>query len=253
MAGVMSVTGEPGGDPVKCGVPVGDLSAGLFCAFAILSAVIARERTGRGQFIDVCLFEAGVSLAVWEAGRYFATGEVPRALGSAHQTSAPYQALKASDGFFTVGATSLPNWRALCKTLGLQDLENDPRFEKNHLRHQNRRELIPLLEAVTVTRPAAEWVDELGAAGVPCGVIQNYAQVFADPHLLARRFFSDAPHATLGPVKQLGSPMRMSQTPPRMKRAGPLLGEHTAEVLREMGYRDEEIEKLRESRVVRRP
>ena len=254
MSGLMSITGEEGGRaPVKVGVPLTDLVCALYGALATVSALHVRERTGRGQFIDVCLFEAGVSLAVWEAGRYFATREIPRALGSAHQTSAPYQALRASDGFFTVGATSVPNWRALCKTLGLEALEQDPRFEKNHLRHQNRQQLIPLLEEVTVTQPAAEWVEKLGAAGVPCGVIQNYQQVFDDPHLLARGFFPDAPHATLGPVKQLGSPMRMSETPPRMKRAGPLLGEHTAEVLRELGCDDEEIRRLRESRVVRTP
>src|SRR4051812_42413506 len=124
MSGLMSITGEEGGRaPVKVGVPVTDLVCALYGALAAVSALRVRERTGRGQFIDVCLFEAGVSLAVWEAGRYFATGEIPRALGSAHQTSAPYQALRASDGFFTVGATSTPNWRALCAALGLQHLE----------------------------------------------------------------------------------------------------------------------------------
>src|SRR5438270_1466269 len=145
MSGLMSITGEEGGKaPVKVGVPLTDLTCALYGAVAALAALRARERTGRGQFIDVCLFEAGVSLAVWEAGRYFATGEVPKPLGSAHQTSAPYQALRASDGFFTLGATSVPNWRALCSVLGLTQLENDARFAKNHLRHQNRRELIPL-------------------------------------------------------------------------------------------------------------
>jgi formyl-CoA transferase len=254
MSGLMSITGEEGGRaPVKVGVPVTDLVCALYGALATVSALRVRERTGRGQFIDVCLFEAGVSLAVWEAGRYFATGEIPHALGSAHQTSAPYQALKASDGFFTIGATSAPNWRALCETLGLSQLEKDPRFEKNHLRHQNRAVLIPLIEAVTSTRPAAEWVEKLTAAGVPCGVIQNYAQVFADPHLLARGFFPDAPHSTLGRVKQIGSPMRMSQTPPRMKRAGPRLGEHTEEVLRELAFSDDDIRRLREGGVVRTP
>lgn len=254
MSGLMSITGEEGGRaPVKVGVPLTDLVCALYGALATVSALRVRERTGRGQFIDVCLFEAGVSLAVWEAGRYFATGEIPKPLGSAHQTSAPYQALKASDGFFTIGATSAPNWRALCETLGLAQLEKDPRFEKNHLRHQNRAALIPLIEAVTSTRPAAEWVERLTKAGVPCGVIQNYQQVFHDPHLLARGFFPDAPHSTLGPVKQIGSPLRMSETPVRMKRAGPRLGEHTEEVLRELNLSDDEIRRLREGGVVRTP
>src|SRR5690349_17922984 len=161
MSGLMSITGEEGGrNPVKVGVPVTDLTCALYAAIATLAALRVRERTGRGQFIDVCLFESGVSLAVWEAGRYFATGEVPGPLGSAHQTSAPYQALRASDGFFTLGANTARTWEACCEVLGLRQLVDDPRFAKNHLRHQNRRELIPLIEEVTVKRPARHWVDE---------------------------------------------------------------------------------------------
>ena len=254
MSGLMSITGEEGGrNPVKVGVPVTDLTCALYAAIATLAALRVRERTGRGQFIDVCLFESGVSLAVWEAGRYFATGEVPKPLGSAHQTSAPYQALRASDGFFTLGATTARNWEACCDVFGLQSLKQDPRFAKNHLRHQNRRELIPLLEDVSEKRPAGHWVDALTAAGVPCGLLQTYDQVFHDPHLVARGFFPEAPHARLGPVKQVGSPMRLSETPPRMARAGPLLGEHSAQVLAELGYSQEEIRRLATDGVIRMP
>src|SRR3954465_2443136 len=203
MSGLMSITGEEGGDaPVKVGVPVTDLTCALYGAVAALAALRVRDRTGRGQFIDVSLFEAGVSLAVWEAGRYFATGQVPKPLGSAHQTSAPYQALRASEGFFTLGATTARNWEACCDVFGLVGLKQDPRFVQNHLRHQNRSELIPLIEAVTVRRPARHWVDALEQAGVPSGMLQTYDQVFNDPHLNARGFFPEAPHPTLGPVKQ---------------------------------------------------
>jgi formyl-CoA transferase len=251
MSGLMSITGEEGGGaPVKVGVPVTDLACALYATVAVLAALRARDRDGVGQFIDVSLFESGVSLAVWEAGRYFATGEVPRPLGSAHQTSAPYQALKAQDGFFTVGATSARNWAAFCEALGLESLRDDPRFKANHLRHQNRRELIPLVEAVSSQRPAADWVAKLQAAGVPSGVLQTYDQVFNDPHLKAREFFVDAPHAKLGAVRQIGSPMRMSRTPARIERAGPLLGEHSAEVLRELGRSPDEIRRLAEARVI---
>src|SRR3954464_13447880 len=183
MSGLMSITGEEGGkEPVKVGVPVTDLTCALYGALAALAALRVRDRTGKGQFIDVCLLEAGVSLAVWEAGRFFATGEVPKPLGSAHQTSAPYQALRAADGFFTLGATTARNWEACCDVFGLVGLKQDPRFAQNHLRHQNRSELIPLIEAVTVRRPARHWVDALEQAGVPSGMLQTYDQVFNDPH-----------------------------------------------------------------------
>src|SRR5256714_4156461 len=254
MSGLMSITGEEGGNaPVKIGVPVTDLSCALWGALAAVAALHARERTGRGQFIDVCLFEAGVALGAWEAGRYFATAEVPKPLGSAHQTSATYQALRASDGFFTLGATTARNLEACCDVFGLQPLKQDPRFAKNHLRHQNRRELIPLIEDVTGKQPAKHWVDALTAAGVPCGALQTYDQVFHDPHLEARGFFPDAPHSKLGPTKQVGSPMRLSATPPRIVRAGPLLGEHSAQVLGELGYSQEEIRRLATDGVIRTP
>jgi crotonobetainyl-CoA:carnitine CoA-transferase CaiB-like acyl-CoA transferase len=254
MSGLMSITGEEGGrSPVKIGVPITDLTCALYGALAALAALRARDRTGHGQFIDVSLFEAGVALAVWEAGRYFATGEVPGPLGSAHQTSAPYQALRAADGFFTLGATTARNWEACCDVFGLPHLKQDPRFAKNHLRHQNRRELIPMLEDVSQTRPARHWVEALTEAGVPCGALQTYDQVFHDPHLTARGFFSDAPHETLGPVKQVGSPMRLSETPARIARAGPLLGQHSAQVLSELGYSQEEIRRLAADGVIRMP
>jgi crotonobetainyl-CoA:carnitine CoA-transferase CaiB-like acyl-CoA transferase len=254
MSGLMSITGEEGGrNPVKVGVPVTDLTCALYGAIAALAALRVRERTGRGQFIDVCLFESGVALAVWEAGRYFATGEIPKPLGSAHQTSAPYQAIRASDGFFTLGATTARNWEACCDVFGLPELKQDPRFAKGHVRHENRHELIPLIENVTRKEPAKRWVDALIEAGVPCGLLQTYDQVFHDPHLAARGFFPDAPHSKIGPVKQVGSPMRLSDTPTRMVRAGPLLGEHSAQVLAELGYSQEEIRRLATDRVIGMP
>lgn len=252
MSGLMSITGEaPGRPPVKVGVPLTDLTCALYGAVATLAALRVRDRTGRGQFIDVCLLEAGVSLAVWEAGRYFATGEVPGPLGSAHQSAAPYQALKTSDGYFTVGATSRPNWEACCDVFGLPELKQDPRFVQTHLRHQNRAELIPLIEAVTARQPASLWLERLTEAKVPCGPIQTYDQVFNDPHLLARGFFEDAPHSKLGPVKQLGSPMRLSATPVKIERAGPLLGEDSTAVLRQLGYTEDQVRELHAAGVVR--
>ncbi|GAC1415665.1 MAG: CoA transferase [Candidatus Velthaea sp.] len=244
MSGLMSITGEPHGAPVKVGVPIADLTCGLYAALAVVAALRARDRDGTGQFIDVSLFESAVSLAVWEAGRYFATGDVPQPAGSAHQSIAPYQAVRASDGYFTFGANSQAHWLRACTAFALDELAADPRFATNEARMTNRPALIAAIEAVTAARPAAHWTQQLGAAGIPCGPIWTFDRVFADEHLAQRGFFADAPHTTLGPVRQLGSPMRFSETPVMLERAGPLLGEHTHAVLREAGFAERDITAL---------
>jgi len=252
-SGLMSITGEPGGDPVKVGVPMCDLVCALYGALAAVAALRVRDQTGEGQFIDVSLLEAGVSFAVWEAARYWATGEIPGPLGSAHQSNAPYQAVRAADGYFTIGATSRRNWEAFCHALGLDDLLEDQRFADTNTRHGNRDALIPLIEAVTQTAPKEHWIAKLEEAGVPCAPIQDYGQVFNDHHLLARDFFWDAPHPTLGSVRQLGSPMRLSRTPTRRRKAGPLFGEDTEAILRELGYGEGDVERLVDEGVVKGP
>ncbi len=246
MSGLMSVTGEPGGAPVKVGVPIADLTCGLYATIAVLAALRARDRDGHGQFIDVSLLESAVSFGVWEAGRYFATGDVPQASGSAHGSIAPYQAVRASDGWFTFGANSSEHWRRACAVLESLSLLDDPRFATNELRVKNRTTLVAAIEAVTVSRVVAEWIERLEAAHIPCGPIWSFDRVFADEHLHARGFFVDAEHATLGPVRQLGSPMRFSQTPVQIERAGPLLGADTADVLREIGASADELAALTE-------
>ncbi|HSR26511.1 MAG TPA: CoA transferase [Candidatus Eisenbacteria bacterium] len=252
-SGLMSITGMPDGDPVKVGVPVCDLVCALYGSLAAVAALRARERTGRGQHIDVSLFEAGVSLAVWEAGKYFATGEVPRPLGSAHQINAPYQAVRSADGWFTIGATSTRNWAAFCTAMGMERLLDDPRYAETNSRHAHREELIAEIEELTRTRPAAHWLALLERAGVPCAPIQDYGQVFNDAHLLERGFFWEAPHPTLGSVRQLGSPMRFSDTPTRRDRAGPRFGEDSEAVLRELGYGPAEVTALVSAGVVKTP
>jgi len=244
MSGLMSITGEPGGPPIKVGVPVTDLVAGLYGSLAAVAALYARRDGAGGQFIDVSLFESGVALAVWEAGRYFATGEVPQRQGSAHQATAPYQAFRASDGHFTAGATTPKNWSAFCTVVGLESIEREARFRDSSVRHQNLAELVELIEAKTVERTASEWIALLQAAGVPAARIQSFDQVFGDVHLKARSFFADAPHATLGEVRQVGSPMRFSLTKTVMRSAGPLLGEHSREVLGDYGFSEGEILEL---------
>jgi len=250
-SGLMSITGTAGGDPVKVGVPVCDLVCALYGALAAVAALYARRSDGQGQFIDVSLLEAGVSLAIWEAGRFFATGEIPKPSGSAHQSAAPYQAFRSADGWLTIGATTKFNWMALCRALRLDGLLDDDRYVDASTRHHNRVALAETIESVTVSRPTAHWLSVLGDAGVPCAPIQDFGQVFTDPHLLARNYFWDGPHRTAGPVRQLGSPMRLSRTPVRRDTAGPLLGEDSAELLAELGYGPTDVSDLIEKRVVK--
>ena len=251
MSGLMSITGEADGAPVKVGVPICDLTAALYGAYAVLAALLARGVSGQGQLIDVSLFEAGVSLAVWEAAAHWTSGDVPERLGSAHRASAPYQAVRTADGYVTLGATTPPTWAALCRVLGLDYLRDDARFSSNAGRRARYRELAALLEEVTVTQLSAHWYAALEAAGVPCGVLQTYDQVLSDPHLQERGFFHALPHTTAGEVPALGSPVRLTRTPVQLKRAAPLLGEHTAEIVLDLGYSHAELSALAEQGVVK--
>jgi formyl-CoA transferase len=244
-SGLMSVTGFPDHEPAKVGVPICDLVCGLYLALAVTAALRERDRSGEGQHIDVSLLESGVSFAVWEAGQYFADGTVPRPRGSAHQNNAPYQAVRTADGYVTVGATTAKTWPAFCHTMGLDDLLSDGRYGDAYSRQQHREELIEAIEKVSTTRTVRSVVDDLELAGVPCAPILDYAQVFTDEAMRQRDFFWDAPHPTLGPVKQLGSPMRFSRTPVRRANAGPPLGDSTAEVLSEINHVDRKGEEQR--------
>lgn len=234
-SGLMAVTGEEGGDPVKVGVPVCDLTCGLYLALAVVAALRHRDATGEGQRIDVSLYESGVSLGVWEAGSYFATGRAGGRRGTAHQSQAPYQAVRARDGYLTVGAITPATWRSFAAALGRPDLLTDPGYTTSTDRLADRERLIADIENTTTTRDVADLVTALTDAGVPCAPISEHAQTYADPQLVERGFLWDAPHPELGPVRQLGSPMRMSHTPARRGPAGPALGSHTEAVLSEFG------------------
>jgi crotonobetainyl-CoA:carnitine CoA-transferase CaiB-like acyl-CoA transferase len=241
LAGVMSVTGEPDGNPVKCGIPIGDLSAGLFCAVAILSALHARERTGRGQYVDTSLFEGALALSIWETAELWATGRVPGKLGSAHRLTAPYQALRTGDGYITVGGNNQKLFERLCAGVGRPELVDDPRFATNDERMANVAELVAELEAALAARGTDEWVAALVEGGVPCGPIHDYAEVFDDPHTQAREMEVTLEHPVEGTIRALGIPVKLSDTPGAIRRPAPLLGQHTEEVLREAGFASEEI------------
>jgi formyl-CoA transferase len=250
MSGLMSITGEEGRPPVKVGVPITDLVCALYGALAAVTAYHVRSTTGKGQYINVNHFESGVSLAVWEAGKYFATGEVPKKLGAVHQASAPYQAIKASDTYFCLGAPSAPTWRSLCEVFGLETLIDDPDYIDNPHRFANREALIARIEAVSTTKPAAFWIDALQGVGVPSGAIRTYDEVFNDAHLAESGFFVKAPHAKIGETTQMGSPMHFGDTPAEVRTAGPLLGEHTREIMRTAGYGDDAIDAFIDKNVI---
>jgi crotonobetainyl-CoA:carnitine CoA-transferase CaiB-like acyl-CoA transferase len=246
MSGIMSVTGEGGGEPAKAGVPITDMSAGLFCAVGILAACIAREQTGRGQYIDTSLYEAGLALSVWETAELWATGQIPQPLGSAHRMSAPYQALRTRDGHIMVGANNPRLWQRLCQALDREDLLADPRFTTNADRLEQRDVLAGELEPVLKSRETEEWVATLLAAGVPCGPLRNYEQACRDPHTLAREMVITMQHPVEGEIRGLGIPVKLSDTPGNARRPAPLLGEHTDELLAGLGYSASEISALRE-------
>ena len=246
-SGLMSITGPPDGEPAKVGVPLCDLVCGLYLAMAVLAALHERARTGQGQAIDVSLMEAGVSLAVWEAGRWFATGDVPRRLGSAHQSQAPYQAVRTADGWATLGAITPKTWTGLCRALELEDLLADERLSTSSRRQALREEVVGRVEGATSQLSTAEVVRRLEGEGVPCAPIADFGQVFTDDHLNARDFFWDAEHPVVGPVRQLGSPMRFSRSATRRGAAGPDLGTGTRDVLLSVGYTEDEVDALHAS------
>ena len=250
LSGLMSVTGTPTSGPVKVGVPITDLGAGLFATIGILGALHHRSKSGVGQQIDTSLVDAGIALSVWEAAVYFTTGEVPTPLGTGHRLSAPYQAFRCADGYMTIGAANDRNFQKVARVLGHHEWLADERFSGNHQRIAHRDELARLIEAETITQPVDFWIGEFERAGVPCGPILDYEDALTTPQAIAREMTVDVDHPTLGALRTLGTPIKMSLTPLNPKRRGPLLGEHTDEVLNAAGYSNDEIEQLRNSGAV---
>jgi formyl-CoA transferase len=250
MSGIISVTGDEDGPPAKAGIPISDLAAGLFSAYGILVALEHREKTGQGQLVDTSLLEAAMALTVWESSEYWVTGQTPRPLGSAHRLSAPYQALAASDGHFTVGANNDRLFEAFCRAIQRADLLADPRFAHGNERVAHRHALVAEIEKTTVTETRAFWLARLERAGVPSGPINSYPEALSDPHTLARHMVVDLTHPGAGAIKALGVPVKLSETPGAVDRPAPLVGEHTDEILAELGYGEAERSRLHDQQVV---
>jgi formyl-CoA transferase len=238
MGGLMSITGErddlPGGGPQKAGVAVSDLMTGMYATVGILAALAQRTRTGVGQRIDMALLDSLVSMLANMNTNYLTTGKAPGRAGNAHANIVPYQVFAASDGHVIVGVGNEGQYAKFCEIAECSELATDPRFLRNADRVRNRAVLIPLLEQAVRRRPVAYWVERLERAGVPCGPINSIAQALADPQIVARGLVVELPHPLAGTVSVVGTPIRMSGSPPALERAPPTLGQHTEEVLREL-------------------
>ena len=250
MSGLMSVTGHADGPPAKVGVPVCDLNAGMFGAIGILTAYINRLRTGQGQHVDTSLLESGIAYTFWESAMFFATGDIPEPKGSAHRLTAPYQAFETSDGYVNIGAANQANWERLCTAIGRDELVTDTRFVEPRDRMNNLDDLVSTLEEVFSQETSAHWLEKLADAGVPAGPINDLAEVYADPQVQAREMMVETEHPISGRIKNIGIPIKLSETPGRFQRPAPTLGQHTDEVLTELGCSPSDIAKLRAGGVV---
>ncbi len=249
-AGIMSITGEPGGPPAKSGTSIADINAGILAALGIVSALVSRATTGRGQMVETSLMEAAIQQTYWQSAIFFATGQNSGPSGSAHILTAPYQAFPTADGWINIGGANQSNWERIVKVIGRPELGSDPRFVNNGERMKNLAALTPLLAERLKSRRSADWIREFEAAGVPVGPVNKIGDMLADPQVAAREMVVDVEHSRVGRVKTLGMPIKFSGTPGAITRAAPLLGEHTREILGILGYSGAEIEVLEQAGAV---
>jgi crotonobetainyl-CoA:carnitine CoA-transferase CaiB-like acyl-CoA transferase len=247
MSGLMSITGVPNSPPVKVGVPIADMNAGMFATYGILTAYINKLRTMKGQYLEISLLEAAIAYTVWESAGYFATGDIAEPLGSSHRNSAPYQALKTKDGHINIGAPNQSNWERFANAIERTDLVARNEFKDNASRLVNRESLEVELELTLTTKSSGEWLEVLEKCGVPAGPILNVSEVWNDPQVQARNMEVTLEHPTAGKIKNIGLAAKLYSTPGRITKPAPLLGQHTREVLMNAGYSKKNIEALVDS------
>ena len=247
MSGLMSITGVPDSPPVKVGVPIADMNAGMFATYGILTAYINKLRTKKGQYLEISLLEAAIAYTVWESAGYFATGDIAEPLGSSHRNSAPYQALKTKDGHINVGAPNQSNWERFANAIERSDLVTRNEFKDNASRLVNRESLERELELTLTTKNSSEWLEVLEKSGVPAGPILNISEVWNDPQVEARNMKVTLDHPTAGKITNIGLAAKLYNTPGRITKPAPLLGEHTREILVDAGYSKKNIKDLIDS------
>ena len=248
--GLMSITGAPAGPPYRLGVAIADMVAGLLAAQGILLALYARERTGRGQHIDIGMLDGVVALLTYHSSMHLVANTNSPRVGNGHATIAPYDTFRASDGEFFLAVGNDEQFRRFCEAAGLQQLPTDSRFATNPARVEHRIELAAQLEPVLTQHSRKHWIAVLTEAGVPCGEVREVAEALADAQLLARQMIESVDHATIGPMKVLGLPIKLSDTPGSVRTAPPTLGQHTSAVLTELGLNASEIDALRQQKVI---
>jgi crotonobetainyl-CoA:carnitine CoA-transferase CaiB-like acyl-CoA transferase len=251
-SGIMDMTGERNGKPVKVGIAIHDIAAAQTALQSILAAYIHRLKSGEGQYIDVSLVDSGLAWTVWEAAAYFGSGEVPVRTGTAHRVSAPYQGFRTKDGFILIGAANQKLWETFCLyVVKKPEWLEDERFLTNSLRAKHVDELTEMIEKVLINHDSKYWLELLDKYGIPSGPIYSYDQTLADPHVQARDMILEYTHPVGGKMKTLGFPAKLSETPCQLTRPAPLLGQHNEEILQELGYTDADIESLRQRGIIK--
>ncbi len=253
MGGMMSITGEPDGPPLRPGASLGDITAGLFTSVGILTALIERTKSGKGQMLDISMLDCQLSILENAFARYFTTGEVPQRLGTRHPVYTPFQAFETKDGHIVVAMVGgvRNQWPLFCAIIGRLELMDDERYQTGSLRTEHYNELEPILSEVMKTKTTAEWIEELSEVGIPCGPINTIDQVANHPQILHREMIVEVPHPKLGKVKLINSPVKLSRTPARVERTAPELGQDTGQLLAELlDMSDDEIENLRATKVI---
>ena len=248
ISGLMSITGEPDGEPQKVGIAVADIGAGMWAAFAVMAAIHNRSHKGdgQGQYNDISMMDAQVAWLTYQAANFFANGTPPKRLGAAHPNLVPYQAFMCQDNkYLNLAVGSERIWERFCEGMGMPELRENPDYRTNVERAQNRAKIVPYLQEIFIKRPVGHWVEKLQSVSVPCGPINDLEAVFSDPQLLSREMFVEMTHPTLGKIKQTGLPLKFSRTPGGLDRPPPLLGEHNYEVLKEIGFSTTEIEEMK--------
>ncbi|MCX6348646.1 MAG: CoA transferase [Candidatus Aureabacteria bacterium] len=245
MGGLMSITGPAGGTPCKVGASISDILAGIYAFQGILLALFHREKTGKGQRIDISMLDCVISVLTHQAQNYFSTGAAPTRRGNRHPTICPYETFEASDGYVNISVGNDKIWQGFCDLIGKGELKNDPRFQTNPKRVENHDVLFPILNEIIKTKTVAEWLKALDTAEIPAGPILTLDQVLSHPQVLAREMVVEVAHPSVGKLKLTGIPVKLSESPGKIAGAPPLLGQHTEEILESLGYTKEEISELR--------